>query len=398
MQMKTGLDYSWREEKTMKMRELIKKPATGILLAILIGFVAGAVVLAVAGFNPLEAYGALFRGVFSKPKYIAQVIIKSTPIILTGISFVVAFKSGLFNIGGEGQYIMGALTAVIVGGKLELPPGLHFVVVIIMAMIMSGLLGAFVGVLKTRFGVHEVISCVMLNWIMLYLSNFLITTEWLKKPGTEASIEANTSAWSVVLNSWKTSDAGMEQLANSNSPMAEVLLKTDFNYGILVAVLIAVGVYFLYKNTTKGYELRAVGINQHASQLAGISVNKNVILSMAISAAIAGLAGALTITGVMPHRVTQLATHEGYGFAGISVALIGGCSPIGSIFSGLFYSMLTYGSASIQSEVGAASEIMDIVIGVIIYMIAISSLFIMLANRKKTAGCAAGKRKAEKHG
>ncbi|MEG1753843.1 MAG: ABC transporter permease, partial [Christensenella sp.] len=200
-----------------RMRELVKKPVTSIFLAILIGFAVGAIVLLVAGYNPLEAYGALFKGVFSKPKYIAQVIIKSTPIILTGISFVVAFKSGLFNIGGEGQYIMGALTAVIVGSKLDLPPGLHFVVVILMAMVMAGLLGAFVGLLKTKFGVHEVISCVMLNWIMLYLSNFLITTPWLKKPGTEASIEASTSAWSVMLNSWKTSDAGMAQLTHSNS-------------------------------------------------------------------------------------------------------------------------------------------------------------------------------------
>ncbi|MEF9988305.1 MAG: ABC transporter permease, partial [Christensenella sp.] len=356
------------------------------------------IVLLVAGYNPLEAYGALFKGVFSKPKYIAQVIIKSTPIILTGISFVVAFKSGLFNIGGEGQYIMGALTAVIVGSKLDLPPGLHFVVVILMAMVMAGLLGAFVGLLKTKFGVHEVISCVMLNWIMLYLSNFLITTPWLKKPGTEASIEASTSAWSVMLNSWKTSDAGMAQLTQSNSPMAEVLLKTDFNYGIIVAVIIAIGVYFLYKNTKKGYELRAVGINPYASRLAGIGVNKNIVLSMAISAAIAGLAGALMITGVMPHRVTQLATLEGYGFAGISVALIGACSPVGSVFSGLFYSMLTYGSASIQSEIGAASEIMDIVIGVIIYTIAISSVFIMLANRKKKVKKDAGKGKARKDG
>lgn len=382
----------------MKMRELIKKPVTGILLAIIIGFAVGAVVLAIAGYNPLEAYGALFKGVFSKPKYIAQVIIKSTPIILTGISFVVAFKSGLFNIGGEGQYIMGALTAVIVGSKLDMPPVLHFIVVILMAMVMAGLLGAFVGLLKTKFGVHEVISCVMLNWIMLYLSNFLISTSWLKHPSAEASVEADPSAWSVVLNSWKTSDAGIEQLTNSNSPLAEVLLKTDFNYGILVAVIVAIGVYFLYKNTKKGYELRAVGINPHASQLAGIKVNKNVIISMAISAAIAGLAGALTITGIMPHRVTQLSTLEGYGFAGISVALIGGCSPIGSIFSGIFYSMLTYGGASIQSEIGAASEIMDIVIGVIIYMIAIASIFIMIANRKKKNGCKAKKGKAEKNG
>lgn len=363
----------------------MRKPIVGILIAIAIGFLVGAVVLLVAGYDPLQAYGALFKGVFSKPKYFAQVIIKSTPIILTGISFVVAFKSGLFNIGAEGQYIAGALAAVIVGSKLSLPPVIHFIVVIAAAMVTAGLVGAFVGWLKSRFHVHEVISCVMLNWIMLYLSNFLITLDWLKKPGTEASFEALPSSWSVVMNSWKTSEAGIQQLAHSESPFAEMLLKTDLNYGILIAVVVGICVYLLYKNTVKGYELRAVGINRHASRLAGINVNKSVIISMVISAAIAGLAGALTITGVMPHRVTQLAMHEGYGFAGISVALIGGGSPIGSIFSGIFYSMLNYGGASIQSEVGAASEIMDIVIGVIIYMIAISSFIILILNKRMMA-------------
>ncbi|MDL2236479.1 ABC transporter permease [Christensenellaceae bacterium OttesenSCG-928-K19] len=372
------------------VRDWLKKPIVGILLAIAIGFAVGAIVLLIAGYNPGEAYGALFRGVFSKPKYFAQVTIKSTPIILTGISFVVAFKSGLFNIGSEGQYITGALVAAIVGSQINLPPVIHFIVVILAAMVAAGLVGALVGFLKSRFHVHEVISCVMINWIMLYLSNYMITLPWFKKAGTEASVEALESSWSVVANNWKTSEEGLQQLAGSDSPWAEALLKTDLNYGILIAVIVAIGIYLLYKNTVKGYELRAVGINPHAAKLAGISVDKSIVTSMAISAAIAGLAGALTITGVMPHRVTQLSMHEGYGFAGISVALIGGGSPIGSIFSGIFYSMLTYGSASIQSETGAAGEIMDIVIGVIIYLIAISSLIIMLLNRKSAkAGKAA---------
>ncbi len=365
-----------------KWETVIRKPIIGIFLAIIVGFGVGAIILAVAGYDPGQAYAALFKGVFSKPKYFAQVVIKSTPIILTGISFVVAFKSGLFNIGAEGQYIAGALAAVIVGSQLSLPPVMHFLVVVLAAMITAGLVGAFIGWLKARFHVHEVISCVMINWIMLYLSNYLITLDWLKKPGTEASFEAQTTSWSVIANGWKTSEEGVKQLAGSDSPFAEVLLKTDLNYGIFIAILVGILVYLLYKNSVKGFQLRAVGLNPHASRLAGIAVNKNIIHAMMISAAIAGLAGALTITGVMPHRVTQLAMHEGYGFAGISVALIGGGSPIGSIFSGLFYSMLSYGSASIQSEVGAASEIMDIVVGVIIYMIAISSFIVMILNKR----------------
>ena len=367
----------------MKTDSYQGRQLTNIILAAIVGFILGGIVLALTGYHPLEAYGALLSGFFSKPKYIAQVVVKSTPIILTGLSFLVAFKSGLFNMGAEGQYLTGAITATIVGSKLELPGGLHFLAAVVSAITASALLGAVIGILKTKWGVNEVISCIMFNWILLYLNNYLITIPWLKKPDAEASYEIRESAWSLVAGKWKTSQEGIAALTESNSPFAEMLLRTDLNYGIVIAVITAAAVGVLYKRTTIGYRLQSVGANIAASRLSGIGVEKNIIGAMTLSAAISGLAGALTITGMMPHRLSQLMAHEGYGFAGIAVSLIGANSPIGCIFSGLFYSMLEYGSLSIQSETGAASEIMDLVIGTIIFFIAISSLFRIVLGKGK---------------
>ncbi len=367
----------------MNMEKLIKIQLTNIILATVVGFILGGIVLVLTGYNPLEAYGALFSGIFSKPKYIAQVVIKSTPIILTGLSFLVAFKSGLFNMGAEGQYLTGSIVAAIVGSKLDFPGGIHFLAVVVSAVTASALLGAVIGILKTKWGVNEVISCIMFNWFLLYLNNYLITTPWLKKPNAEASYEIHETAWSLVAGKWKTTEKGIAALSGSGSPFAEMLLRTDLNYGIVIAVIVAVIIYILYKKTTTGYRLQSVGANINASRLSGIPVEKNIICAMALSAAISGLAGALTITGMMPHRLSQLRVHEGYGFSGIAVALIGANSPIGCIFSGLFYSMLEYGSSSIQSKTGAASEIMDLVIGTIIFFIAISSLFRIVLKKKK---------------
>ncbi len=359
--------------------KLVKKPLTAILLSIIMGFIIGAIILMVAGYNPLTAYRALFNGIFSRPKYIAMVIIRSTPIILTGVSVAFAFKTGLFNIGAEGQFIIGGITAAMVGYFWQLPAGLHFVVVILMAMLAAGLWGGLVGYLKARFGIHEVITSIMLNWVALYLNNFIITLPGVKKPNTESSFEALETAWCVILNKWKYTPEANAAL--SRYPfLAEMLQKTDLNYGILFAVGVAILAWFLLYRTTMGFEIRGVGHNRDAAEFAGINVKKNILMAMATAGAISGLAGALQITGVTSHRITTLAAMEGYGFDGISVALIAGSSPIGCIFSGLLFGALRYGGSSIQSEIGAPTEIINIMIGVIVFFVAIPALYSIIVD------------------
>ena len=154
--------------------KILKKPVTSTFIAIIFGFIVASIVLAIAGYNPIDAFSALFQGIFSKPKYISNTIIKATPIILTGLSVAFAFKTGLFNIGAEGQYIAGTIAATIVGIKLDLPPILQVPAVIIAGVIAGAIFGGIIGFLKAKFGIHEVITSIMLNWIGLYLSNFVV--------------------------------------------------------------------------------------------------------------------------------------------------------------------------------------------------------------------------------
>ncbi|WP_347498866.1 ABC transporter permease [Ruminiclostridium papyrosolvens] len=372
-------------KKMEHISRIIKKPLTGIFLSIILGFVVGAIVLAIAGYNPIDAFASLFRGIFSKPKYISNTIIKATPIILTAVSVSFAFKTGLFNIGTEGQYIMGAITAAVLGYKLNLPGPLQILVVIIAAITIGAIYGGLVGLLKGRFGIHEVITGIMLNWIALYMNNFIITLPGLKKPNAEATYEVHAQTYTMVLQQWKTSKQGIAWM-KEHPVVQEILLRTNLNYGILVAIIVVILVTFFLYRTTKGFELRAVGFNRDAAEFSGMNVTSKIILSMVIAGAISGLAGAMQITGCDPHRISTLSAFEGNGMNGLSVALIAGSSPVGCIFAGLFFSGLLYGGGSIQSDIGAPSEIISIMIGTIVFFVALATIFPLIADRLRKRG------------
>ncbi|WP_026888447.1 ABC transporter permease [Clostridium beijerinckii] len=360
--------------------KILKKPVTSTFIAIFFGFIVSAIVLSIAGYNSIDAFSALFNGIFSKPKYISNTIIKATPIILTGLSVAFAFKTGLFNIGAEGQYIVGTIASTIVGIKLNLPAVLEIPLVILAGVAAGAVFGGIVGVLKAKFGIHEVITSIMLNWIALYLSNFVVSTDVFHQPDSTSTYMINESGFTTILGNWKTSDAGIEFLSH-NKWLSEVLLKTDVNIGIIVAIIMAVVISVLLYKSAKGYELRAVGLNKDAAEFAGINVNRNIIQSMVIAGALSGLAGALAITGTAPHKLSTMAAFENNGFNGLSVALIAGSSPIGCIFGGLLYGGLLYGGQSVQSAIGAPSEIINIMIGTIVFFVALTKIVPALADR-----------------
>ena len=364
---------------------ILKKPVTATFIAIFLGFVVSAIVLSLAGYNSIDAFSALFNGIFSKPKYISNTIIKATPIILTGLSVAFAFKTGLFNIGAEGQYIIGTIAATMVGIKLDLPAIIQIPIVIMAGVIAGAIFGGIVGLLKAKFGIHEVITSIMLNWIALYLSNFIVSTNVFHQPDSTSTYPINGSGFTTILGNWKTSDAGIEFLSQ-HKWLSEVLLKTDVNIGIIVAIIMAVLVSILLYKSAKGYELRAVGLNKDAAEFAGINVNRNIIQSMIIAGALSGLAGALAITGTAPHKLSTMAAFENNGFNGLSVALIAGSSPIGCIFGGLLYGGLLYGGQSIQSAIGAPSEIINIMIGTIVFFVALTKVVPALADKLSKRG------------
>ena len=300
-----------------RIAELLNKVVTKIILAIILGFVIGAIALALAGYDPFASYSMMITSIFSSPQNMAQVMILTMPNILTGLSVAFAFKTGLFNIGGEGQYLVGCMAAVIVGGEFKMPPGINIIVIMLVAIIAAGLYGALAGFLKAKYGIHEVITTIMLNWIALYFNNYLISVPGIGIKNTEYSIAIKQNAWTNILNNWKVSPTGQAFLA-SHHTISTILLGTDINYGIIIAIVVAIFIWFIMYKTTFGYQIRAVGLNKEAAEFAGIGVKKNIIMTMFIAGGLAGLAGALQMAGAQPHSLVTLATQPGYGFNRIS--------------------------------------------------------------------------------
>lgn len=361
-----------------RVSKLFKKQITITLCSILLGFLVAAVILVVTGYDPIEVFSVLFQGMFSKPKYIVNIFIKATPIVLTGLSVVFAFKVGMFNIAAEGEFIAGTIAAVIVGILFDLPPFLQYPLVLVSGAVAGGLYGALIGFLKAKFGLHEVITGIMFNWIAFYAANFVVTLKRFHQENSPSTLFINDSGADFIYN-WKISEAGRGVL-KSNSFLMEAVGKTDLNIGFIIAVLVSLVVWIVLKKTSKGFELRAVGLNRDASQFAGINVKRNIVHALLISGAIAGLAGSLTIAGVS-RKIFTIAAMENYGFNGLSVAMLAGGSPIGTIFAGLLFAGLFYGGGTIQSSVGAPSEIIDIMVGTIVFFVAIANIFPMFIHR-----------------
>jgi simple sugar transport system permease protein len=341
------------------------------LISIGLGFLLGAIILLMAGFNPLSAYWVILKGIFSRPKYVAYVIIYATPLIITGLSVAFALRTGLFNIGAEGQYIIGAIMAAAAGYFFKLPLILHVTVAVGLAIIAAAIWGGLAGYIKARFGVHEVISTIMLNWIALYLSNFVVTLKVFGSQGTGKTYAIQSTARINLLSDWKISEVGIEFI-RSHKMLGDVL-KTPINVGFIFAILLAILVWYVLNKTTLGYELRAVGFNPTAAEAGGINVKKSMVISMLFSGGLAGAAGAFQVLGVS-HRIAKLAAMEGYGFDGIAVSLIGNNTGAGSVFAGLLFGALKYGGSKIQDAMQAPTEVINIMIGTIILFVAMPKL------------------------
>lgn len=344
------------------------------VLAIILGILIGSIILLVSGTNPIEAYKVIFFGAFGKPKYISWTIVKAVPLILTGLSVAFAFNTGLFNIGAEGQYIVGSIGALVVGLLVDLPPVLHGLVALLAGALCGYIWGAIVGILKAKFEVNEVISSIMMNWIGFYLSNYLLSFPILRNIESDNSYSIKNTASIKILGAWKTSEAGRAVLANNK--FLRDILNPPVNFGIIIAIVAAFVIWYILKKTTLGYELRAVGFNDKAAEYGGISINKSIVTSMGIAGILAGLAGAITVLGVSGN-IGIMAGQEGYGFDGMAVALIAGNNPLGTIPAALLYAGLTYGGGKLTT-IGTYSEVVKIIVGIMILFIAMPKLLDMI--------------------
>lgn len=344
------------------------------ILAIVLGIMIGSIILLISGTNPVEAYKVIFLGAFGKPKYISWTIVKAVPLILTGLSVAFAFNTGLFNIGAEGQYIVGSIGALVVGLLLDLPPVIHGLVALLVGALCGYLWGAIVGILKAKFQVNEVISSIMMNWIAFYLSNYLLSFPILRSIESDNSYPIKQSASIKIAGVWKMSESGRAYLAQHK--FLKDILNPPLNFGIIIAIIAALVVWYILKKTTLGYELRAVGFNEKAAEYGGIDINKSIVKSMGIAGILAGLAGAITVLGVSGD-IGIMAAQEGYGFDGMAVALIAGNNPLGTIPAALLYAGLTYGGGKLTT-IGTYSEVVNIIIGIMILFIAMPKLLDMI--------------------
>ncbi len=329
-----------------------------ILLSILLGFLVGALFLAVMGLSVGEAYGRLITSVTSL-KGFSYVIVYSIPYIVVGLSVAFSFKTGVFNIGAEGQFVVGSMAAAVVGILAgNLPKVLLIPLCFLAAMAAGACWGVIVGFLKTKWGINEVLSMIMFNWIAFYLSNFIAGIPAIHSDGTAEATKNISANASTLLSKDFINSLGLAPTAN---------------WGILVAIVMTVLVWFIIEKTTLGYELKAVGSNKFAAEYGGISVNRSILTALAISGALAGLGGALQLMG-MGNRISVFSSQEGFGFAGIVVALIGCSNPFGVLIAGLFYGALMYGGSKLNL-VGAPTQLINVIVGTVVFFIAISIIF-----------------------
>ena len=332
-----------KQKTTGKSRLLsIGVPLISVVLALLIG----SVLLLFIDVNPLEAYKYLIFGNFTTIYNISEIFVKATPIILTGLAFTFAYRTGLFNIGADGQMFFGAIAAVFVGLKTgHMSPIISISLCLIGAMAAGAVCGIIPGLLKGIFGSSEIITTIMFNYIALYLVSFVVD-----KPLREAS------------GFYPQTD-----LIGENAFLPYILKNTRLHIGILVAVGLAALVYIILWKTPFGYKLRAVGLNPDGSEYSGISIKKSIILSLAISGAIAGVAGFTEINGIH-HRLLDNFSRN-VGFDGIAAALLGNTNPIGVVTSAILLGMLQTGANAMQRGVGIPANIVSIIQALIILLV-----------------------------
>jgi ABC-type uncharacterized transport system permease subunit len=331
-------------------------PALAIFTALLLGAL---IIWATTGSlaTALAAYGGLWEGALGSPKAIAGTLVRSTPYIFTGLAVALAFKCGLFNIGAEGQLALGAVCAAWAGYRFHMPGLLHIPLTILAGIAGGFLWGMVPGILKARTGAHEVITTIMMNYLALQIVQILLSGP-MKDPRTVAS---------------------QTPLLQESSWLPMLIPSLQLHSGVLLAVLAAIAVWWFFARTIWGFELKTVGTNPAAARYAGMLVIRNVVMAMALSGALAGLAGAVEVAGVALDVTTVtpdgaryfgLGFSSGYGFDSIAVALLARGNPFGVIGAALLFGGLRAGATRMQFNTQVPGEIISVIQALILLFVA----------------------------
>lgn len=317
------------------------------VLAVVVALLIGAIIIAISGANPLQAYIELVKGGLGSPRAIQRTLERATPLIFGGLAVSLAFKAGFFNIGAQGQLLFGAIFSAYIGFAFKgmLPTIIHLPFALLVGTLVGALYGMIPGLLRAYSGAHEVITTIMLNYIAYNITDFLANGPW--KDRSPGNIVARTPA-----------------IGNT----AAIPVISHVPLGMILAVLVAILVWWLINKSTLGFELRTVGQNPNAAQYAGISVKWITVLALLLSGALAGMGGAVETLGV--NGRFQPGFNAGLGFTAITIALLARTHPIGVIPAALLIGVMQAGGSPMQFNAKVAVEIIDVVQALILFFVA----------------------------
>ena len=347
-----------------KQENLVQRlyPALIPLAAVLLALLLGALMLVALGANPIVAYGALLDGALGNTNAIADTLVKATPLLFVGVGICVSFRGGVINIGGEGQFIMGALAATVLALNAENAPGWFIILTAsILGFLGGAVWGAIPGYLKAYLNVNEILSTVMMNAIAVQFMNYLLANPLIDP----VQIERGTRI--------------PETARFARAADLPRLVPTRLHLGFAIAILLAFIIWILLWRTPIGYRIRAAGLNPHASRYAGISVGRYAMLSLTISGALAGLGGAIQVLG-LHHRMFTDGSAAGFtgsaGFNGIVAALFGGLHPLGTIPASVLFGGLLVGANKLQRTVQVPSALAIALNGLVVIFVVASQIWI----------------------
>lgn len=319
------------------------------VISLLCGFAVASIVVVLSGSNPIDAFTALFQGAFTNRHAVPETLIATIPYIFLGLGVAVGFRAGLFNIGAEGQFYLGAVFGVYVGFNLHGLPGILHIPIAFLAGMFGGFLWASIpGVLKARFGAHEVITTIMLNYVAFLLTDYLINN---KGPLAD-----------------KHATAPKTPFIDPTAQLPLLVPGSRLHMGLILALLAVPLVWFLLARTTIGFRIRAVGLNASAARAAGISVGWTLVTVMGISGALAGLAGADEVLGVSHFMPPSFSV--GYGFDAIAVALLARSNPWAILPSAFLFGAMRSGAGFMQLATGVSADLISIVQATVITFVA----------------------------
>lgn len=347
----------------MKNKETLKIS----LIAIFCGILLGVIILLLSGRDPGVLFTSLLKGSIGfditkgtiNLRYLGEFIVSSMPLILTGLSVGFAYRTGLFNIGAEGQLMVGSMASVVVAILVPLPAGIHAIVSVLAGALAGALWGFIPGFLKSKYHVHEVVICIMMNYIGMYFANWVIKS----MPNATQS---------------KT-DTLPETASLSSDLLSNLTNYSRLNWGIIFVIIAVIAYWFIIEKTSFGYSLKATGFNKEGARYAGMKVERNIIYSMMIAGAMAGLAGSIITLGTF-NMGRVLSVFENYGFNGIAVALTGACNAFGIVLAGLLFGLLQVAQPLMQTS-GVPMEVGQIISSAIVLFVAMQYGIIVLVKR-----------------